>query len=76
MSRCVPISHGSAPDRAPVLAGVSTASDESRTAQLRCYKVAYKNEISVELITELPFAKKNYSNIPRQKRTPIRVGDG
>jgi len=45
VSRCVPISHGSAPgigDRAPLFAGVSTASHGSRTAEPRCYTVACK----------------------------------
>jgi len=45
VSRCVPISHGSAPgigDRAPLFAGVSTASHGSRTAMPWCYMVACK----------------------------------
>jgi len=42
---CVPVRNGSAPvirDRTLVLAGVSTASQGSRTAKLRGYTVAYK----------------------------------
>jgi len=44
VSRCVPKSHGFAPDiggRAPVLAGVYTASHGSGTAKPRFYTVAY-----------------------------------
>jgi len=47
VSRCVPVSHGSAPDiggRAPVLAGVSKASHGSRMENPRFYTEAFKKQ--------------------------------